>query len=301
MSRAAISLFAVLGIASIARAENLPSFGLEFASKYASHVVVVEDGKVIESWVGDLKPGTRLIPGDAKPVARKVDYKANFLSDAEVEQELAQHGLKKVAQVSGKRMVHFLSRERLEVWESQHLQRYEAHNRVWIEDGQAFAIIQSHNPGPSGLLPLYLKEAELNAAVLEINQVHHEIEPLLKQEDPTERANALVALLKPDARRRNDEIHEALRLCGPAAWPVIEPLIFDAKLLPMHHGLIRTGYEVGRLRTKDTVLRVLDEEKAFREQLAAAGTPWNPDQPPHSYHHFRHSAAQWVLDTLNAK
>jgi hypothetical protein len=301
MSRASICLIAFLSLASFARAESLPSFGLEFASKYASHVVVVENGKVVESWLGDLKPGTQVFPANAKSLARKVDYQASLLSAAEEEKELARLGLRKVAQVTGKRMVHFLSRERLDVWESQHLQRDEAYNRVWIEDGQVFAIVQWHNPGPSGLLPLYLKEAELKAAVLEINQAYRDIEPLLKQEDRTERTKALVALLKPDARRRNDEVHDALRLCGPEAWPVIEPLIFDAKLLPLHHGLIRTGYEVGRLKTKDAMLRVQSEERAFREKLKADGIKWNPDRLPHRYHHYRENAAQWVLDTLNAR
>jgi hypothetical protein len=291
----------LLCLAPTLRAELLPSFDVTFASKTASHVVVVEDGKVVESWLGDIEPGTQLFPTGVKPIPMKVQYSFRGIGaqdEAEEDRLLAKRGLKKVAAVSGKRMVHFLARERPDSWESKHLASQREYNTVWIEGGQAFAIMQWINPGPSGLQPLNMTEAEFKSAVLELNQVHREIEPLLKDDDRAKRAAVLATMLKPEARWRNAEVHEALRECGPPAWPVIEPLLFDEKLLPLHHGLIHVAYEVGRTSTKDAMLRIQDEERAYREKLKADGIEWKDGQPPFSHHHFRDSAAQWALDSI---
>jgi hypothetical protein len=298
MLRPFLALVFVGSSAAVVRGESLPSFGLEFASKAASHVVVVEDGKVVESWLGDLKPGTQLFPAGEKPMARQVEYTVSLLSEAEEKQELARLGLKFVSSVSGKRMLYFLARAKPDVWESQHLARDPAHHTVWLEGGQAFAIQQPLNPGHNGLLPLYLTEAELKAAVQEIHQVHLDIEPLLQEPDKARRAAELVALLKAGARRRNIEVHAALRDCGPAAWPVLEPVLFDEKRLPLHHGLIHVAYHVGRQQTKDAMLRIQKEEQAYRDKLKADGIEFKQDEPPFSHHHHRDLAAQWALDSL---
>jgi hypothetical protein len=279
------------------RAEILPSFDVVSASKNASQVVVVEDGKVVESWIGDLQPATQLFPAGAKPKPINVEYSFRGISVVD-EVELAKRGVKKVEAVTGKRKVRFLAPENSELWESKHLNSRYEYNTVWIEDGQAFAIMQWINPGPSGLQPLNMTEAELKAAVQEINKVHLEIEPLLMDRDRAKRAEVLVRMLDPEAKWRNREVHEALRNCGPPAWLVIEPLLFDEKLLPLHHGLIHVGYHVGHQKTKDAMLRIKDEERAYREKLKADGVEWKDGQPPFSYHHFRDSAAQWALDSL---
>ena len=300
MPRTLLIALPFLCLAPALRAEILPSFDVISASRYASHAVVVEDGKVVESWIGDLEPGKQLFPAGTKPGPINVEYSFRGIGvvEEEVERDLAKRGLKKVIAVSGKRMVRFLAPEKSESWESTHLNSRHEYNTVWIEDGQAFAIMQWINPGPSGLQPLNMTEAELKAAVQEINKVHHEIEPLLKDKDRAKRAEVLVKMLDPEAKWRNREVEEALRNCGPAAWPVIEPLLFDEKLLPLHHGLIHVGYHVGRDKTKDAMLRIKDEELAYREKLKADGIEWKDGQPPFSYHHFRNSAAQWALDSL---
>ena len=289
----------IVCLASPASAEILPSFDVISASRYASQAVVVEDGKVVESWIGNLEPGTQLFPADGKPKPFNVEYSFGGIgADEALERVLAKRGLKKVVAVSGKRMVRFLAPENSESWESTHLNSRHEYNTVWIEDGQAFAIMQWINPGPSGLQPLNMTETELKAAVQEINKVHFEIEPLLKNKDRAKRAEVLVKMLDPGAKWRNREVDEALRNCGPAAWPVIEPLLFDDKLLPLHHGLIHVAYEVGHQKTKDAMLRIKDEERAYRDKLKADGIEWKDGQPPFSYHHFRNSAAQWALDSM---
>lgn len=296
-----LTFVSILLLAPSARAEILPSFDVVGASKHASHVVVVEDGKVVESWLGDLKPGTQLFPAGVKPSPMNVEYSfggIGVVDEAEEERLLAKRGLKRVIAVSGKRLVHFLARENPESWESKHLNSRPEYNTVWIEESQAFAIMQWINPGPSGLQPLNMTEAELKSAVQEINKVHHEIEPLLKERDRAKRAEELVKMLELDAKWRNGEVEEALRTCGPPAWPVIEPLLFDEKLLPLHHGLIHVAYHVGRHKTKDSMLRIKDEERAYREKLKADGIEFKDGKPPFSYHHFRDSAAQWALDSI---
>jgi hypothetical protein len=291
----------ILLLAPAARAEILPSFDVVDASRHASHLVVVEDGKVVESWIGDLKPGTQLLPAGEKPSPMNVEYSfrgIGVVDEAEQERLLAKRGLKRVIAVSGKRMVLFLARENPESWESKKLNSRPEYNTVWLEEGQAFAIMQWINPGPSGLQPLNMTEAELKSAVQEIHTVHHEIQPLLKERDRAKRAEALVKMLDPETKWRNREVHEALRTCGPAAWPVIEPLLFDEKLLPLHHGLIHVAYHVGRTNTKDAMLRIKDEERAYRAKLKADGIEFKDGQPPFSHHHFRDSAAQWALDSI---
>src|SRR5262245_45057318 len=89
-----------------ARGEILPSFSLDHAARYAVHVVVVEEGKVVETWKGDLKPGTPLKHvATARPIA--VDYYHSGGDRKLIDAELAHRKLTKVPAVSGRRLVHF--------------------------------------------------------------------------------------------------------------------------------------------------------------------------------------------------
>jgi len=293
-----IVLVTFLCLAPLAQAEILPSFSLEYASKHASDVVLVEDGKVLENWKGDIKPGTQLYPAGHRGAALKVRYGFGAVDEERVNVELKRRGLKKVDAVTGKRMVYFRPDEKSDSFESRQLATDPAYHTVWIEQGQAFAIIQWINPGPADLRPLDLTEGELKGAVREISKVHDELQPVLREDNRRKRAELLVAMLKPDARWRNREIDDALRSCGPPAWKVIEPLLTDDNYLPHHASLIYVAYEVGKGQTRDTMLRITAEERAYFKPLIDSGEDWDAEKPPHSYHYQRQSAAQWALDSM---
>src|SRR5262245_4316028 len=97
---------AAVCVASVGRGEMLPSFDLPSAARYASHVLLVQDGTIVESWKGGL-PEDRRFPG-SESSPQPVVYGLDRVHGEFVLAELKRRGLAKVEKVSGKRMVHFL-------------------------------------------------------------------------------------------------------------------------------------------------------------------------------------------------
>lgn len=157
---------------AIALGEVAPSFELDFAARHASDIVLIENGKVLESWKGGISPGLQLFPAtEATP--RPVRYGFSNRDDAG-DPRLKQSGLKKVDKVTGRRIVQFLVRGTHVTDEMRQLLLDPAYRTVWIEAGQAFAIQPWHNPGPAEMRPLYLTETQLEQRVLQFNSTAEE-------------------------------------------------------------------------------------------------------------------------------
>ncbi len=295
-----LAVCAALVLTAAAKAELLPSLHLPWAAQAAKSIVVVEDGKIVEVWAGDAKVGAPHAP-DAQPVAVNVVYGWPPViagEDKLIDQELAKKGLKRVGSVSGKRMVYFVLPPPPFQGIAQMISRDPAYTTVWLEGGQAFAIQQWMNPGPSEMRALKMKEAELKQVVLDLREVGQKVAKINEEEDDARRSAALAALLKPDNRWWNDEVKEALRIRSKAAWPAIEPLIRDEKYLPLHAELIYLAYEFAKQDARPLLEKVLAEDIEYFRKLDAARTKYDSNQPPYSYHEHRRSAAKWAIDSL---
>jgi hypothetical protein len=290
-------LGAALIVTAQARAELLPSFDLSSAATLAAQVVVVEDGKVVEVWAGDRKVGTQLFPTQPQPPSSKIVYGFAGLRDDQIDRGLAAKGLKRVGSVSGKRLVHFLISDPPPRGFAEQIVKYPEYHTVWLEEGQAFAIQQWHNPGRADMRPLEMTEADLKQAILDLRAVDAKVQEIAKIEDRGERAAALLGLLKPGARLGNDQVQQAIRQCGKAAWPAIKAQLDDEERLAMHAELIYLAHHVARQDAQATFQAFVAAERRYFDKLDAAGAKYDRTQPPHSHHEHRRSAAQWAIDS----
>ena len=149
---------ALVALVASARAESVPSFSLDYADEYATHVIVVNaDGVVLESWRGDLAKGDKLpYKADKKPL-EVVNPFPREPRDPDV------------ASVTGDRRVLFLIRKKQgDAWiPAGYLKPEEQFATVWIEKGQCFAVYQFINPGRGAMMhPLYIDEQRLKEKVL---------------------------------------------------------------------------------------------------------------------------------------
>ncbi len=158
VSHGSLVLAMLLGLASSAWAEAVPSFSLVYAQRNATHVVVVDaNGVVLESWRGDL------VKGDTVP------FRATKKPLEVVNPFPKEPRDPKVDSVTGKRRVLFLVREKSsDSWTPcGFLLPEERFATVWVEDGQCFAVYQFTNPGTGAKMhPLYMGEQRLKEEVL---------------------------------------------------------------------------------------------------------------------------------------
>ena len=225
--RAALCASVLMLIGHSAHARILPSFHLPSAAKAAAHVIVVEERMVVEVWAGDMKVGDSYPAANVVPRGNKAVYKCGHLDDAEIDRQLAEKAIKRVGQVTGKRMVFFLPPQPPKTAIEKALATGHEYSTVWIEESQAFAIQQWINPGPADLRALDMSEAELKQAVHDIQAVDAKLQTIAKEEDRQKRARALVALLQPENHLSNNEVEASIRHCGRAAWPAIEAALTE--------------------------------------------------------------------------
>lgn len=290
-------LCAVLLGASHAQARILPSFHLASAAKPAAQVIVVEDAKVVDCWVGDMKAGDAYPPANVVPRGYQAVYGFGRVEDPETDKRLAAKGLKRVGAVTGKRLVFFIPPDPPRSVGERFLATSHAYSTVWIEEGQAFAIQQWINPGPAEMRSLEMSENELKQAVLDLRAVDAKLRKINEEEDRGKRAEDLLPLLKAGNRLLNDQVKPAIRQCGKEAWPAIEAMIANDEHLPLHPELLYLAHELARQDAQSLFRKVLADERDYFKRLDSAGAKYDRQDPPHSYHEQRRSAAQWALDS----
>lgn len=297
MLRLSLTATFLLTFTSTLRAESLPSFHLPWAARSASEVVVVEDGKVAEVWAGDAKVGEPFA-SDVKPVAVEVKY--GYFGDSPqfdklIDEDLAKKGFKRVPQVSGKRIVHFVLREPHEGI-AQMLCKSSDFTTAWLEDGQAFAIQQWMNPGPSEMRALEMTEAQLKQAVLDLRAVHEKLKVVNEEKDRAVRCQLLLDLLRPDNRWWNGEVDESLRLCGPASFPVLAAALENPQYAASHLDLIYTIQVISGRRAVPIYEKILAKETEYFRKLDDAGQKYDRKSPEHWPHELLRLRAQWGID-----
>src|SRR5262245_18252706 len=271
-SLVAVVAIPVPGIASVAP----PDFNAQNLTWASTDIVVVEGGKVVESWKGNLKPGDKLPDGAAEVAAIRIP---DFDTDS------IPMGAKPPV-VTGKRMVLFLAHvpsygaeSKKPVWMDAHCPGFPSYppspaGVAWVEGDRVYTVVGVHGSGAyalraDGTVAGLKEKIELGLSL------QARFEAAKADRDAERRADRLVALLPTisaysDLWALGDLIVEIGR-CGKAGVPhlarwAVEPrgkYTSDAMC-----ALCQTG-DVGL----DAVTKILDAETGYWKGVAAGLKP----------------------------
>lgn len=288
----------VFTAALILTAAPAPAFGsilLPFDAQRntwaSTHIVLVEGGKVVESWTGDLKAGDPL-PAEAERFTQiPVPGPDSWPRPAG----------EKAPRVSGTRMVLFLAfvaREggdpKKRVWTGAGFAP--TSSVAWVEDDSVFSAYQPKNPGgyaltESGGLAGLKQQVDLGLAL------RKQVEAAIAEKDPGRRAERLVVLTPFVSKYAGyvglSECVWEVSKCGKPAIPHLARWASD----PRGEGWSESLYALGRFGDDglDAVVKVLDREAAYWEVAASELKPgetiydWTRSRPAgrspnHLYH-----------------
>lgn len=277
------TLVALLCLCSQASAGIRPSFVLENCAWRATHIVVVTEGKkvdgylqVIESWKGDLEPGTTLnIPELAEfsePSSRVVKpwpYETDSFPDG---------------YLTGERMILFLidarqipqraageqplSRSSAQNWKPASSFKEMFASVVWLERGEAYAFIQRMNPGPSLLSKLGATEDKMRGETLKIIGTQKSLAEAAAISDPASRAEALKAFVHDPLYQVRASALDELEKCGRQALPVLRNLLSDLSYEDIHYDVVTALAKAGGTQVGEDLTRLVAAELAFWRRVA---------------------------------
>src|SRR5262245_33844549 len=256
------------GFASVAPLD----FDAQCLSWSATHIVVIEDGKVVESWKGNLKPGEKLPEGAAEVAGIRVPaFDAERIPPGE-----------KPPEVTGKRMVLFLAHvprygleERGAVWMDAHCPGFPSNppcpaGVAWLDGDRVYTVVGVHGSGA------YALRADGSIAGLkekvEIGlSLKARFEAAKADRDPERRAERIVALVPTvfgyaKSWAASDLVYEIGR-CGKAGVPYLARWAVEPKGKYTYEAmgaLCLTG-DAGL----DAVIKILDAETAYWKAVAA--------------------------------
>jgi hypothetical protein len=288
-------LFATLAMAAIpvpGLAEDLPEFEPQHNTWNATHIVVVEDGKVVESWKGDLKTGATLPEGAARFTRIRVPGPDPWQKSSG----------DKPPTVTGKRMVLFLAHvpqqggdPKTPVWMGAYAPGHPsievtAADVAWVEGDRVYTAYQPINPGgyaltESGGIAGLRQRVDVGLAL------RAQFEAAKADKDPAKRAERL-AVLTPFVSNYAgyygvSDCFEALGTCGRTAVPLL------TKWATEHKGKFR-GEAFNALTRLgddgfDAVTKILDAEARYWKAALGSLRPGKTvrDLPPESFDQSR--------------
>lgn len=259
-----------------ARAVIRPSFQMESAALGATDIVVAvptpgsDTLTVVETWKGTLAVGAGILVKDLPAVPT-------------VTQDGFNPGSPQVV-IDGKRVVLFLVRA-----EGDGAVAGEYVGASWggtqgsiayVEGGQVYVYQQVFNPGPSTPMAYGKSEKEFREEAQPLLAAQEALEKAVHLADAGARAKALAAVLAgPAGGALRTRVVEALGNCGPAALPVLRPLLHDGQQPPP--GLVEAVVAAARTEGGKELAAILHEEAAFwakRGPELQAGW-WNQLEP----------------------
>jgi len=230
-----------------------PSFMLDYSSWHATDIVVVtplsDDGsfQVLESWKGDLHPGTIIAIPDLAPKPDSVPinwYPRDSFSPFKRWTEVP-------VVPPGSRIVVYLkdgsqaaeSTGKSSRWVAANLFSDMKASAAWIYDGRAYGFVQMINPGPSVFVRLWysternagevrreeLSESSLKERTFDVLRLQQQIEAAVAIEDRKARAEALRSYADSKIYPAKNFVLEELGKSGEAALPTIRSMLDDPK------------------------------------------------------------------------
>jgi hypothetical protein len=251
------------------RAEGaiIPSFYADGAAWGATHIVVADEGAtidglftVLESWLGALKPGTKLhVPAFAAfaPADMRTIYESFTPS-------------KTLPPVTGRRMLLFLRHagasedpQAVATWKPASAWGGMEISACWCERTQCYGMIQTINPGPLRLVPLQTTEAELKARVHLVRGQKAALERIRTVKDPAERATQALRFVAADNGFATRAAFKILQGAGAPAIPHLLGLIGRDTVLPHEHQALTALGEMKDPRALPGLTRILGAELEF--------------------------------------
>jgi hypothetical protein len=254
-----------------------PSFGLNYCTWNATHIVVATEGDqidgrltVLESWRGDLGPGAVI----------SIPELASFKSQSSREIKTGPFAIKSddpKRYVTGSRMILFL-KKKAESSEfptdrenqSQNLEQWEPASRqginvsvLWIEGDKPFAFIQVMNPGDSILTEYANSEKEIRDRAFEVMHLQETENAAVAIEDRSRRAEALVPFALSDLYYARDLAFAELQKCGKAALPVLRRMLGDETVLKVHSEVIKSLAAALGDEVTEELIAIVREELGF--------------------------------------
>ena len=248
-------LLAVLALAATSLGERLPSFFTDDVAWDATHIVVATEGetidgkfKVLESLEGDLKVGAALTVPE---LAVFKDPKRRVIHE----------GFRPSQQVTSRRVLLFLKRT-ADGWKPATTWGDMDVSAAWVENGEAYALVQIINPGPQQMTHVGT-EKTMRQRIGVLRAAHDKLAKAKAVEDPRKRAEALALQVGSPVPAASAAAVKALGTCGEVALSVIERLLDDREI-DQHHGkLVRELGNAGKQTAGPRLLRILKAELAF--------------------------------------
>ncbi len=266
---------AVLLLAVPAPAAVRPSFSLDHSAWKATHIVLATEGpavdgklEVIESWKGDLAPGSQVIVPALATFADEGRRQVHWFGMQDLPEPY-------VRSVTGAKMVLFLIRTSNppqatgsvpapDLWQNPSVNSSYGFDTsvAWIERGEAYTYKQILNPGPTRLV----HESSVIGMKLRIaclTMLQSELAVATRENDPTRVGQAFREALHHNLFGAAQEAIASLGTMGTRSLPTLRQLLRDSAILPWHPHVIAALSQLGGREVSGDLLRVIEEELSF--------------------------------------
>ncbi len=296
--RCLILVSSVLATCVSVHAGIRPSFMPEESSWRSTDIVVVTEGKeidgvvqVIETWKGELKPGSTLTIPDL------AEFKAK---DARLVDNYSWNERQGTSEfVTGDRMILFLrdqtkisanaesddeQNEAAETGENRSrwsganpMGREVKYSTVWIERDKVYCFIQIMNPGPSLLCSTQMTDASLRKLNNDVTSEQTALNAAAAMADPVTRAECLKPFIHSSIHLAREAAFMNLTKCGPAALRVLREELNNKQNGSIQDDVVEALAKSGGKAAGPDLTDFLSKELEFWNRTAPTLEPgwWN--------------------------
>jgi hypothetical protein len=301
---------AILLLAVPASAAIRPSFHLDDSAWKATHIVVATEGpavdgklEVIESWKGDLAPGSQVAVPALATFADEGRRQVHWFGMQDLPEPY-------VRSVTGAKMVLFLIRTSdppqaagsvpaPDLWRNASVNSSYGFDTsvAWIERGEAYAYKQIFNPGPTRLVH-ESSAIEMKLRIACLTMLQSELAVATRENDPIRVGQAFRAALHLNLFMPAREAIASLGTMGTRSLPTLRSLLRDSTFLPWHPDVIAALSQLGGREIARDLLSVIEEELSFwsKETPDLKDGWWNAE--PANPREFRRGHYERLLQTL---
>jgi hypothetical protein len=301
---------AALLLAVPASAAIRPSFHLDDSAWKATHIVLATEGsaidgklEVIESWKGDLAPGSQVTVPALATFADEGRRQVHWFGMQDLPEPY-------VRSVTGAKMVLFLIRTgnppqaggsvpAPDLWRNASVSSSYGFDTsvAWIERGEAYTYKQIHNPGPTRLVH-ESSAIEMKLRIACLTMLQSELAVATRENDPIRVGQAFREALHLDLFIPAREAIASLGTMGSRSLPTLRSLLHDSTFLPWHSYVIAALSQLGGQAAAADLRGVIEEELSFwsKEAPGLKEGWWNAE--PASPREFRREHYERLLQTL---
>jgi hypothetical protein len=270
--------FTILLLAVSASAARRPSFFLDHSAWKATHIVLATEGpafdgklKVIESWKGDLAPGSQLTVPALAAFADEGKRQVHWFHLRDLPEPY-------VRSVTGARIVLFLIRTNgpheggqpgsaSDLWQAASQYGDFDTSIAWIERGEAYTYRQSTNPGPSRI-EHDSSVIEMKVRIACLNMIQSELKVAVRESDPIRAVQVFRASHHYNFFEGTKESIDSMGNMGDRSLAMLRPLLHDITAFPWHPNVISAMVHAGGRAVSSDLIGVIREELSFWSEQA---------------------------------